>query len=207
MRRVAEVTEEVARWVFEVHLMGTTDWFIAFTNPTAGPWKRVLAPNAAGITGEVHRFERESTRPDLICVSDNYHAVLIVEAKGRIASLLTGTQLTKSSNLVHELGEILRNKSENEYWQQRATYTIFCGLLWGAEAETLTTVARQTLRAYADALPHEAWLSRSVVGIECLRMPGEEDVGCFGFAHDPEPVHGLSAVDLVHSLGLPLREQ
>ena len=33
------LTEEIARWAFEVVCKNSSDWYIAFTNPTAGPWK------------------------------------------------------------------------------------------------------------------------------------------------------------------------
>jgi hypothetical protein len=37
--------------------------------------------------------------------------------------------------------------------------------------------------------------------------PGEEDVACFGFPHNPDSVLGLSAVDLLSALALTLRKQ
>jgi hypothetical protein len=35
------LTEEICRWSFEVHIKKLESWWIAFTNPTAGPWKKI----------------------------------------------------------------------------------------------------------------------------------------------------------------------
>ena len=90
------VSEEIVRWAFEVSLHQSDDWKIAFTNPTAGPWKRVMALNAGGVSGEVHRFENDEKRPDLIIYSDKHRVVIIVEAKPDIGGLSTEEQIEKT---------------------------------------------------------------------------------------------------------------
>ncbi len=75
--------EEIARWSTEVYLKNHVDlgWWVAFTNPTAGPWKKILALSEEGTFVEIHRFIREGERPDLILVNDKLKVVVIVEAK------------------------------------------------------------------------------------------------------------------------------
>jgi hypothetical protein len=100
------LTEEISRWAFEVHVNTLSDWYIAFSNPTAGPWKRLMARDEAGIEGEVHRFEREEDRPDLVLVNDNLSTLVIVEAKDSLAALVARTQVVKSSAVVQALARL-----------------------------------------------------------------------------------------------------
>ena len=46
------VTEELARWRFELEIKASRDWWIAFSNPTAGPWKRLMGRSGDGSLGE-----------------------------------------------------------------------------------------------------------------------------------------------------------
>ena len=43
IRNINRLNEELARWAFEIKISENSDWEIAFTNPTAGPWKTVKA--------------------------------------------------------------------------------------------------------------------------------------------------------------------
>lgn len=185
MTRLKEVTEEVARWVFEVHLARQPGWSIAFTNPTAGPWKRVMASGAQGQAGEVHRFERDATRPDLILVSDEQRAVVIVEAKTKIEDLARDAQVKKSVAVVTAMSELLRGREANPYWGRRADYTFMCGLLWGAQRPAATTPVASLMSRHAALLPMRPWLSRSILAIECLREPDQEHVTCTGQTGPP----------------------
>lgn len=93
------LTEEIARWAFEVLLSKNPDWYIAFTNPTAGPWKRVTAINERGVEGEVHRFARDEERPDLLLISDKYEVVIIIEAKDSLPKLIKDKQIKNPHKL------------------------------------------------------------------------------------------------------------
>ena len=55
--KLVSISEEIVRWSFEISVNRSDDWLIAFTNPTAGPWKRITAPDSDGKRGEIHRFE------------------------------------------------------------------------------------------------------------------------------------------------------
>lgn len=135
------LSEEVVRWALEVELQRGSTWKIAFTNPTAGPWKRVMAENSVGELGEIHRFEIDEKRPDLIIYSDTHKTVVIVEAKTDISGLQNSDQIVKTSTLFTSLSEMLKQKSSNGHWGSRATYSYQLGLLWSKKRETSRDVA------------------------------------------------------------------
>jgi len=139
--RLKLLSEEVVRWALEVKLQRGSTWKIAFTNPTAGPWKRVMAENSKGKLGEIHRFEIDEKRPDLIIYSDVHKTVVIVEAKTDISGLQNSDQVLKTSSLFTSLSEMLRQKGANEYWGSRAAYSYQLGLLWSKKRETSRDVA------------------------------------------------------------------
>ena len=58
MRNINKLNEEIARWAFEILFTDRSDWVIAFTNPTAGPWKTIKASNEFGEIGEVSLVSR-----------------------------------------------------------------------------------------------------------------------------------------------------
>ncbi|MGH8893425.1 MAG: hypothetical protein ACRDWY_08990 [Actinomycetes bacterium] len=180
MTRLKRVTEEVARWVFEVKLLQQQDWFLAFTNPTAGPWKRVMMPDTTGSLGEVHRFERDATRPDLILVSDKLQLVVIVEAKTSIDDLRRPGQVAKTVTVVEEMGALLRGLSANRWWAARANYTVACGLLWGGEVSAGPDAIAELVGLHTARFSGQAWLDPAVLVIECLREKDQEHVSCSG---------------------------
>ena len=97
--KLVSISEEIVRWSFEISVNRSDDWFIAFTNPTAGPWKRITAPDGEGKVGEIHRFEIDETRPDLILINDKTKHVLIIEAKTTFKDLQKPAQIAKTSQL------------------------------------------------------------------------------------------------------------
>ena len=130
------VSEEIVRWAFEVQVHSKSDWNIAFTNPTAGPWKRVTGTNSDGGSGEVHRFEVNEKRPDLILFSDKFRTVVIVEAKTDMKGLADNSQMKKTTELFSRLVTLLQEKSLNPFWANRAQYKYELGLLWGKADES-----------------------------------------------------------------------
>ncbi len=127
------LSEEIARWRFELDLRKSPDWWIAFTNPTAGPWKFLLGKEpGSGVSGEVLRFERETDRPDLVAVCDSARAIVIIEAKGKIRDLMNRNQIRKSCEVVRRLEEQLAGLGGNRFWgTDRAEYDVVPGILWG----------------------------------------------------------------------------
>ena len=128
------VSEEVARWTLEVHLhvdeTASQNWWIAFTNPTAGPWKRLMA-RVGQRDVEVYRYQRDEDRPDLIIVNDRLRLVLVVEAKDAYEKLLIDTQMKKSIAVIQDMQQRLGDLADNEGWGERAGYTYLPGFLWG----------------------------------------------------------------------------
>ena len=147
-----ELSEEIARWAFEIKTKNT-DWFVAFSNPTAGPWKRVMAiDKASNREGEVHRFGREDERPDIILVNDNISLILILEAKEKLNQLISKSQVDKSVDVFLTLSSILKEKSDNNYWGDRTKYINVLGILWGSEQETSKKDIDNAFRVYRDSL-------------------------------------------------------
>jgi len=125
------MTEEVVRWRFELQLRSSNDWWIAFTNPTAGPWKRLMGINPTGKEGEVYRFPRDDDRPDVVAVNDFRQMLLIVEAKDTAPRLRIPEQVRKSTAVVTSLSRELASLESHPFWGQRAKYQVIAGLLWG----------------------------------------------------------------------------
>ena len=142
MPRLKLVSEEIVRWGFEVTINKNDSWVVAFTNPTAGPWKRILGEDTSGCEGEVHRFAVDEKRPDLVIFSDKYETVLIIEAKTDFAGLAHPGQIQKTCDLFLGLKELLGNQKENAFWGQRSDYKYELGLLWGKGSESTQEVKR-----------------------------------------------------------------
>ena len=147
MPQLKLVSEEIVRWAFEVSLKSCPQWRVAFTNPTAGPWKRVMGEDASGRVGEVHRFEIDEKRPDLIIYSDEFETVVIVEAKTDLRGLADQAQVEKTSALFHSLNRLLHDKSSNPFWGIRANYRYELGMLWGKKEESYGDI-RDAIDAY-----------------------------------------------------------
>lgn len=131
MRQIKDLNEEISRWAFEIQIKQNKNWRIAFTNPTAGPWKTIKALDSNGNEGEVYRFPLEETRPDIILYNDEIQAILIIEAKDSLNKLVAGDQADKSVEVVERLADILSDLGNNEFWGKRAKYPTYLGLLWG----------------------------------------------------------------------------
>lgn len=160
--KLVSISEEIVRWSFEISVNQSDDWFIAFTNPTAGPWKRITAPDSEGKNGEIHRFEIDETRPDLILVNDKSRQVLIIEAKTTFDDLRKPTQIAKTSQLFKYLTTKLQNMSNNAFWGSRSRYQYSLGLLWSSGDESAAQIS-QICREY---LKQIAGLTKDVICIQ-----------------------------------------
>ena len=130
MRHINRLNEEIARWAFEIRTKNNPDWFIAFTNPTAGPWKTIKARSlTTQEIGEVYRFALEEDRPDIIVYNDNLKCVIVFEAKDRLNKLTNHNQAKKSIEVVKKLAKKIRIEISNEYWRGRNDYKVLLGLL------------------------------------------------------------------------------
>ncbi|MCZ2828580.1 hypothetical protein O2W14_07025 [Modestobacter sp. VKM Ac-2986] len=196
-----KVTEEMARWALEVKVdVAGDEWFVAFTNPTAGPWKRVMAPDSSGRSTEVHRFGREETRPDLVLVNDRLATTLIIEAKTELAGLTA--QAAKSAQVAVDLTGALA--SREGAWISRRAHATYCALLWGAERPTSATAARAATDLYAghvERVDRAGHLRPEVFGFECLRTAGATRIDCRLIA--PE-TFAATAEQIAESLDVPV---
>lgn len=141
------ISEEIARWSFEVFLDHNSNgkWWIAFTNPTAGPWKKITSKNDDGRLVEIYRFAREEDRPDIVAVSDDLKQILIIEAKDYAQKLLGNVQMEKSAKVIVDMESVLRDINI-DVWEKRRNYKVTPGFLWFSESESksLTEVDKVT---------------------------------------------------------------
>ena len=165
------LTEEIARWAFEVVCKQSNDWYVAFTNPTAGPWKTIKCTDQrTGEIGEVYRFELEETRPDILLVNDTMKTILIVEAKDSIEKLTAGDQVNKTVEVVSQLTDILKRKSDCKFWGQRSTYEIITALLWGADRTIQRTEYDELFLQHRQAISEFPNVSDDIIiGVETRR--------------------------------------
>jgi len=150
------INEEIARWVTEVYVRQhqKLGWWVAFTNPIAGPWKKITALNGEGVPVEIYRFEREGERPDLILVNDRLKTILIVEAKDFVQKLIAEDQMIKSVRVIEEITSILKN-CPSEHWLSRKDYKIISSFLWytenDADIPAEDKLVRSSFESHSDA--------------------------------------------------------
>ncbi len=125
------ISEEIARWSVETYFRQHADlmWWVAFTNPTAGPWKKIVSKDTTGLNVEIHRFQREEERPDLVLVNDDLRVIVIVEAKDYLEKLITENQMEKSVRVIEEMSRVFLTISHIN-WGERAKYRIIPSFLW-----------------------------------------------------------------------------
>lgn len=197
------LTEEISRWAFEIICKENPDWYVAFTNPTAGPWKTIKGLDKSGKEGEVYRFELEETRPDIVLVNDKLQIVIIIEAKDSIEKLTSGDQSEKSVEVVDTLTTILKGCKSNQYWGARASYPVITGLLWGAEAPTSTLERSNAFNEYYNNMKAYPQLNKEfIIGIETRRKG--DGLQCFFCSKAFETKLTISPDLISKSFGLPI---
>ncbi len=182
MRQINRLNEEIARWAFEIIFKSNQSWKIAFTNPTAGPWKTIKAPSLRnGAEGEVYRFALEEDRPDIIMFNDTLGVVIIIEAKDSLEKLVVRDQAVKSAAVVVKLANILRSKGANDFWHGRENYKVILGLLWGStDIEESAAVKDQLYDYYRNLIKNEQSVdSDRIIGIETLYRNGNLKCSAF----------------------------
>lgn len=125
------ISEEIARWTVEVYFKqhAALGWWLAFTNPTAGPWKKIVAQDEGGFNAEIYRFQREEERPDLVLVNDELKLILLVEAKDFVEKLVTADQMEKSIRVIKEMNKVFLS-IQHIGWGERAKYRVVSSFLW-----------------------------------------------------------------------------
>jgi hypothetical protein len=187
MRTINRLNEEIARWAFEIIFKSNEKWVLAFTNPTAGPWKTIkTVSKATGREGEVYRFILEEDRPDIIMYSDELEAVIIFEAKDSLEKLLEKNQAKKSAAVVVKLADLLKSKGSNEFWRGRENYKIILGLLWGSTDTPESESEKTKLYDYYHNLVknEDSVYKDLIIGIETLYAHGNLKCSAFYKAYN-----------------------
>lgn len=195
------LTEEIARWAFEVVCKQQNDWYVAFTNPTAGPWKTIKCTDTqTGEVGEVYRFELEETRPDILLVNDTMKLILIIEAKDSIEKLTAGDQVEKTVEVVSQLTNILKNKSGCRFWGSRSNYKVITALLWGADRTISDHEYNELFLQHKTAIAKHRNVSDDlIVGVETRRTGESLKCRICGVSKDGQTE---KIVAIANSLGL-----
>lgn len=200
MRNINKLNEEFARWAFEILFTYRADWTIAFTNPTAGPWKTIKASDASGNIGEVYRFALKENRPDIVMYNDSLRLVMIIEAKDSIDKLVAGDQAEKSVEVVVNLASKLGSLTRNPFWTKRTGYSIVLGILWGSTDEPVSEeVKERVFDTYQSLIPRHCDVSSNlVIGIESLYA--DDKITCAAFSRYYTSSASAQASRIVDSL-------
>lgn len=201
MRTINRLNEEIARWAFEIIFKANNAWEIAFTNPTAGPWKTIKAKSLnTGEEGEVYRFPLEEDRPDIIMYNDSLKVIIIFEAKDSLEKLVDKNQAKKSAGVVVELAKKLHISARNPFWRGREGYQVILGLLWGSTDYPETDYEKNRLYDfYHDLVKNERTVfSDIIVGVETLYR--SEKLKCSAFYKDYSGHNSALGNNIVKSL-------
>lgn len=122
--------------VVSTKLNGWIEWF---SNPTAGPWKRIGIPCVSSLAGT--GFEKEETRPDLILYHKSVKPkVLIIESKDKIDKLIDSAnqnnQIKKTCqgvlpNMRTRLYELIKTSTDKELVQSLNSINFIPGYVIG----------------------------------------------------------------------------
>lgn len=182
IRKINRLNEEIARWAFEIIFKKNNQWIIAFTNPTAGPWKTIKSNSLDdGSYGEVYRFILEEDRPDIVMYNDSLKVVIVFEAKDSIGKLKEKEQSKKSALVVNKLANILSSKGTNPFWRGRENYKVITGLLWGNTDRLASEIEKEELfDTYYDLIKDCSKVHSSIIiGIETLYKNNE--LKCYAY--------------------------
>jgi hypothetical protein len=133
------LSEEITRQAVEVSFKIDGRWNIAFSNPTAGPWKIIKLGNYE--FGNDLRYAKEEDRPDLILYTPIEYIFFVLEAKDSLRKLFTNIQLTKSVYVFQkEVNRILDVINDPDltiraFGQQPQNYKIIPGYIIGSTTE------------------------------------------------------------------------
>lgn len=172
------LTEEIARWAFEIKCAEAKDWHIVFTNPTAGPWKSMKCINNENIEGEIYRFGAKEDRPDIVLVNDKLQAVIIIEAKDSLHKLIEGNQANKSVKVTDDISKLLK-KCNSPFWgDKRRNYSVFLGLLWGCEGSDSKEDINKVVSTYYKLMNTCKNIDKSKI-INIVTQKQNEKLTCF----------------------------
>lgn len=173
-----KLTEEIARWAFEIRCERSKDWYIAFTNPTAGPWKSMKCINNKNIEGEIYRFGANEERPDIVLINDILQSIFIIEAKDSLHKLIEGNQASKSVKVVNDISYMLKNCKSSFFGEQRRRYSVYLGLLWGCEDFDSQKDIDNVITTYYELMQHCNNIDKSKI-INIITQKQKEELTCY----------------------------
>lgn len=178
-RRINRLNEEISRWAFEIKVELLPDWKIIFTNPTAGPWKKIMCSDMNNNIGEVYRFQLEEERPDIIMINDTLQMVLIIEAKDSIEKLIDEKQIIKTIEVTDVMAKMFKSKEDNKYWGKRSEYKTYLGLLWGTISRNSNDEIEELFKKHFEISKEKNDISDTViVGIETIYNSEKNSIKC-----------------------------
>lgn len=178
MKYTYKLTEEFARWAFETRCNETEDWYIAFTNPTAGPWKVMKCLNEDKIENEIYRFGSNEERPDIVLINDKLNLIIIFEAKDLLHKLIEGNQAEKSVKVVSDITKFLRTCSSPNWGRKRQNYTICLGLLWGCEEFENMEKINTVLDTYSKIIQKYENVNHSII-VSIITKKTNQNLDCY----------------------------
>lgn len=188
-----KLTEEFARWAFEIQCKATPNWYIAFTNPTAGPWKAITAKDKNGNEGRIYTFDANEKRPDIILVNDQLKLIVIIEAKNDVYALINSNQFQKSTKVVSDIGKQLQKIRTDSFWGKRYMYKIVLGLLWGSNEEKSSLEYNDIFDTYYNEICKYDNIDRRIVlGIEVTKHDNSLSCSITGKSYEK----GLSTISI-----------
>lgn len=178
-RRINRLNEEISRWAFEIKVESLPDWKIIFTNPTAGPWKKIMCFDEFENIGEVYRFQLEEERPDIVMINDELKAVVIIEAKDSLEKLIESSQMKKTVEVTEIMAKMFKSKSSNRYWGKRSEYKTYLGLLWGSDSPSSDEKITDLFKKHFDISKNKNDISDTVIiGIETIYNSDKNFMKC-----------------------------
>ena len=178
-RRITRLNEEISRWAFEIKIETSKDWKIIFTNPTAGPWKKIMCTDENNNVGEVYRFQLEEERPDIIMINDDLKMILIIEAKDSIEKLTQGTQANKTVEVTENMAKMLMENGHNRFWNERSQYKTYLGLLWGNDGLDGSSKIESLFKNHYSLLVKNPHIEKElIIGIETIFDASSNSIKC-----------------------------
>ncbi len=173
------ITEEVVRFCFEIHLKSKSkDWAVAFTNPTAGPWKKIFAIEGTKKI-EIGRYEREEVRPDLILLSKSLRACIIIEAKDGFGKISTDMQMQKNIAVYLKEKKRLQAAPYLRKWVLQGDTLFVNGLLWFSTSRESAEQMKTLYKRYAQQQNNDPLLMVEVI-------KEGDDLVCYGYIESGE---------------------
>ncbi|NQT06924.1 MAG: hypothetical protein HQ575_05220 [Candidatus Omnitrophica bacterium] len=145
-----KITEEIVRFAFEVYIgRFAKKWSILFTNPTAGPWKKIVL-NTGETSMEIGRYKREEKRPDLILFLKDPAICIVVEAKDAFNKINNEDQIEKSFSVFKKERKRIQEHSAFNTFINKDIHFINSYLWYDTTAKNIDTLKNSYFRQHVN---------------------------------------------------------